>query len=231
MQDRFKIMVFDAGILGTTVLEELAKNKQFSIVVVDDKKVTFHDITSTTYPKKHFGKLRTEVLKEKFGSEIDCLNSIKNLNGKELSNADILISTSDEFDLDVNNCLNEIAFKNNKKLLTARIIENNLAEIGPLFIPGKTACFKCYETRIRSNLENAENYFKIKLFLGNTEKLFNLTALRKNISSLINLEISRIAYGQEPRIFDKIITLNLENNSMKEETLFRIPNCSVCDSK
>jgi thiazole/oxazole-forming peptide maturase SagC family component len=226
----FKVILFDAGIIGTTLLEQLANNKRFSITVIDSGKVNYQNVSSGVYPKKYFGRLRSDALKEKFDNLKFLNKKISDLVEKDLG-ADILVCASDEFNLEENNQINKLVFNKNLRLLTARLIENHLGEVGPFIAPNQTSCFKCYETRIRANLEDADNYFKKKISFGDSEKLRQLNALRKSMASLMELEISRLSSGENPKLVDKVISIDLNENTMSEEKLFRIPFCEVCDSK
>lgn len=230
MNDKaFNLMIVDMGILGNSLLIDLI-NKGFLITVVDYGKITFEDVSSCAYSKKYYGRKRIEILKEKFGTKINILNkSVFDLEKKDLIDVDLIVSTSDNFNLEKNNHLNHLALEHNIKLLTARLIENNLAEVGPLIIPHQTACFKCYETRIRSNLKDADNYLKKKIEFGNSEKLSQLATLAKIDSAIIELEIEKTIFSKQSEFLDKVITIDLNEYSMSEEQLFRIPNCPVCE--
>jgi len=229
MKNMFKIILFDAGILGTSLLDLLARNKNLSLEVVDPKNISYEDVSSGAYPKKYFGRSRVEILKEQFDEDVRFVNKkINNMKKNDLTDADLIVATSDSFNLEENNRLNELAFNSDKQLLTARLIEDGIGEVGPLIIPKQTACFKCYETRIRANVDDAENYFKKKISFGDSEKLMKLNSLKQIISSVLSLEVNRITKNQ-PKIMDKVISIDLNKHSMNENILFRIPNCQICD--
>lgn len=224
MENKPRIVLFDVGILGISILNQLKENKNISITVVDDKKISYQDVSSNAYPKKFFGQLRVDVLKEK----MDSIQFLNKMDEDDFS-WDLMILASDNFDLEKSNLINQLALKKNVKLVMTRIIDNHLGEIGPLIIPQQTACFKCYESRIRANLEDAEKYFGSKISLGDSEKLFQLTALRKIMSSLVELETLRIISDKKPRFADIVLSIDLNNNSMSADRIFKIPNCPVCD--
>jgi len=108
-----------------------------------------------------------------------------------------------------------------KKWLSARMNEY-IGEIGPIVIPKRTACFKCYTIRKLSAdyLERKENA-PIDL------KKKDICA--EIIADILVLKIMKIIGNDEDiKDFNSVIEIDPINNAIFRHTVLKVPNCEVC---
>lgn len=221
-----KIMVINVGPIGSDILASLLNLGFEKIRVFDNEKVKLFDIKLNVYEKKFLGESRCEVAKKIYKTreiEWHAENILRMKNfGKFVSDSDLIVLCSESFAIDLHNFVNEICFKNKKTWISARLL-NNSGEIGPIVVPYRTPCFKCYETRVKSNLGDFHNVdINVKNYL-------NLIFGQKIISSYLSLETLKILNNPSTAIsYGNVISINFENYSTSIDLLLKAPNCSVC---
>ena len=100
--------------------------------------------------------------------------------------------------------------------------------IGPLFIPGQTACYECFSNRYKANGEINDSIFqkalKDKIMPSVTPPFTGDIIYRMSV-----MEIARwIAEGENKRLEGKIISFHSLDLKTKEHILIKRPECSVC---
>ncbi|MBI1916591.1 MAG: TOMM precursor leader peptide-binding protein [Planctomycetes bacterium] len=102
--------------------------------------------------------------------------------------------------------------------------------VGPVFRPGKTACWECLAERLRANRE-AETYVQRKT--GRPDPLpvplADMPATRAIACNLAATEIAKwVARGESPDLEGKILTLDVLSWKTQWHTVVRRPQCSAC---
>lgn len=137
-----------------------------------------------------------------------------------LKQADIVLLSSfnnEKFNLKIN----ELCVKNNVPFLTARMFLT-FCEIGPLVIPYKTACFKCYQLRLESNNS------KISANLKTPTKFFPFLTI---FTSFIFLELINFLILKTSSSIGNILEIDFKNFSIKKHPVLKVPFCPVCGDK
>ncbi|MEQ8188121.1 MAG: TOMM precursor leader peptide-binding protein [Candidatus Eremiobacterota bacterium] len=126
--------------------------------------------------------------------------------------------------------LNEI---NRKNLDTGKewlIIKPSglIPSIGPLFIPGHTACYKCFSTRYRANREI--NDFILHEKIKDKSITYPVFSFSGNIIYFMSvMEIARwLVEGNNKRLEGKIITFNSVDLKTEEHMVIKRPECTDC---
>lgn len=102
--------------------------------------------------------------------------------------------------------------------------------VGPLLIPGKTACWGCLRHRLRGH-RKVECYLQKK---KNTAQPFptSLSVLPSTLQIALNLAATEtakwIVCETNPRLEGKIVTLNTLSLEKRDHVLVRRPQCSCC---
>lgn len=100
--------------------------------------------------------------------------------------------------------------------------------IGPLFIPGRTACYECFSLRYRANRELNDHIFQKKL-RGKISPSVALPFTSDVLYSLAVLEIARwISEGENKRLEGRIVSYNSRDLKIEEHVLIRRPECKAC---
>lgn len=102
--------------------------------------------------------------------------------------------------------------------------------IGPLFVPGKNACWECLAVRLRGNLpveqavEQMEGLITVFPDAGAFMPPGEQTAL-----NLAALELAKWVVGCEPgHIAENLFTIDLRKPGMEKHAVQRLPQCPVC---
>jgi molybdopterin-synthase adenylyltransferase len=105
-----------------------------------------------------------------------------------------------------------------------------VGQIGPLVIPGETACYECLRARQNSHMENpqetraAEN----EGFPGQLTNSFH-PSMTSVLGELAQLELTKFYSGCLPSsIVGSVIEVNLMKPSVVTRRVLKIPRCSAC---
>lgn len=107
------------------------------------------------------------------------------------------------------------------------------ATVGPLFVPGSTACYMCFEARLRSNWAFLAEYRAFQDYLrerrqgarpwGGLHAQFELTA------SLATLEVVRLVTGfTSPMLAGRFVSVDLFSHQTTRHEVLRVPRCPHC---
>lgn len=102
--------------------------------------------------------------------------------------------------------------------------------IGPFFLPGRTPCWACLESRVRHNSE-IETYVERKLGLQQpiTTTRARIPLADAQVASITLLQIARwLATGQNPTMEGRITALNIVTGEQAHHGLVRRPQCPDC---
>lgn len=106
-------------------------------------------------------------------------------------------------------------------------------EIGPFVIPGATACYYCYNTRRKSNLEKFE-YLK-SFEEGYTQRPER--SIRRGepsifcsiLGEILAWEVYKYLLGfEQPATFDTLLQFNLMSLELTKHHIFKLPRCPKC---
>ncbi|MCV2883418.1 TOMM precursor leader peptide-binding protein [Aestuariibacter sp. AA17] len=102
--------------------------------------------------------------------------------------------------------------------------------IGPLFVPGRTACWRCMENRIKHNRE-VESYIQAKTNaqtpLPLTRSRINMTEMQ--VASMATMQLVKwLAHGYNPELESRIVSLDIFSLQQHGHYLVRRPQCSAC---
>jgi bacteriocin biosynthesis cyclodehydratase domain-containing protein len=160
-------------------------------------------------------KNETDICKEKLNSFI-----------KE---CDLLVVATDFSSPYLYNLINDICLEKNKKWVIASI-DGELGLITPVFIPYKTACYKCFELRLESNIiEGYKEYMKIKYankILSKNDEIFILPV--KIVADILTYRvITFLREGSDP-FQENSLFINLKTLSMDINHTLKLPRCPAC---
>ena len=99
--------------------------------------------------------------------------------------------------------------------------------IGPLFVPGKTGCYRCLATRLARN-RPVHRFVAEKLEAELIEPLGALPATLTAAHQLAAVEIVKFLAGAKEGLQGKVLSLNMRTWSCRTHELFRNPYCRSC---
>lgn len=104
--------------------------------------------------------------------------------------------------------------------------------VGPTFIPNRTACYECLETRVLMNLRERDSYVKYKAALAASNVAmadFAIEpALRALLASQTALEVLNFVLTSYDFTLNKILAIYLPTMEFSYNEVLRLPRCAAC---
>lgn len=112
------------------------------------------------------------------------------------------------------------------------VLQNLVGYIGPLILPGETACFECLRARQDSNLADpqaeqavGEAAFESQPFIGFHPSMASV------LGDIAAFELTRFYSGVLPRQkTGSLIEVNLLSSRMTTHKVLKVPRCLICSS-
>ncbi|MHA1756471.1 MAG: TOMM precursor leader peptide-binding protein [Promethearchaeota archaeon] len=193
------------------IISNIQKNR---ILIIGDGDIKTYLIDFLSY----FDIKNLKIIKN-----IDYINNFFNM----IKKINLIVLCQDNYLPKECDIINKQCIENEIPWISCRITDYGDGEIGPFVIPKKTSCFKCYEYRLKSNLEYREEYndlIKIK-----EKEIENLDIMKKIIAAYTVLEILKflIKY-KNPITINNVLSIDFENYNNIIHPVLKIPNCPVC---
>jgi bacteriocin biosynthesis cyclodehydratase domain-containing protein len=97
--------------------------------------------------------------------------------------------------------------------------------VGPLILPGRTACFECTERRLAANVEYSQLYLDV---VADAPAAPTPRALRSWAYALASLTLLRWVANRDPRVPGRLLTLVADDLSVRPALVYRVPRCREC---
>ncbi|RKT89254.1 bacteriocin biosynthesis cyclodehydratase domain-containing protein [Saccharopolyspora antimicrobica] len=112
------------------------------------------------------------------------------------------------------------------------VIDGPFLHVGPTFLPGATACYACFETRVLMGLTNADGYLRYKRALAraaaNGGRPPLLPAVTGLLTSYLALEVINFARTGSSFTAGKSLGLHLPTWEIAVNEVLALPGCRVC---
>lgn len=100
--------------------------------------------------------------------------------------------------------------------------------IGPTVIPGETACYTCFDLRLKSNMSDYEEYLLLESHLKEDDLHSGALMINPGMD-LAALEVAKILTGfVAPTTIGQLFTLNLLTLASRSHPVLKIPRCPSC---
>jgi bacteriocin biosynthesis cyclodehydratase domain-containing protein len=104
--------------------------------------------------------------------------------------------------------------------------------VGPLFVPGRTACFDCFETRVGMNLRERASYQQYKSLLAERRVKVGAPPLEPALTSLlashVALEALNFSATGNGFMVGKVLAVYLPSMEVSFNEVLRVPGCPSC---
>jgi thiazole/oxazole-forming peptide maturase SagC family component len=126
---------------------------------------------------------------------------------------------------------NELAIRHQCHFLSV-VLQDAIGYVGPLVIPGETACYECLVAREDSNLDDSETRRNVEQaaeegwhVVGSHPLLISVLA------SVAAFELVKF-YGEMIAVFNvaTLIEVNLLNTRITARKVLKVPRCVICSS-
>lgn len=189
--------------------------------------------------KAEAGKPRQTVFKKYFEQIFD-LTDIRTgpdvLNKEAVyeysKDADFLIGCFDKDFISVHHWLNQAATELGKPALFAEV-ENHLCRIGPLVIPGQTACYMCYRMRTIACADDFTDAMTYEMYL-NQKKKPGLSdrgffpGVLHHAGSVVASEVIKVMLALDAPLASWMLEFNALSYESKKHYVLQKHDCPVC---
>jgi bacteriocin biosynthesis cyclodehydratase domain-containing protein len=124
---------------------------------------------------------------------------------------------------------NSFCLKHNIQFLPV-VLQDMIGYVGPLVVPGETACFECMTSRWNSNLDGEESRWDF--FRADLENIVGYhPAMASMLGSIAAFELTKF-YGVRLPLsaVGRLIEVNLLTMEMQSRKVLRVPRCPACSS-
>jgi len=239
--------IIGLGGQGAFIASSLANEGIGHIKCIDPDIVTDEDTYfSSLFKQNDIGKRREQVLTEfmnKTYNELDFeVSNLTTITEKDIydwiNDCDIVIFAMDKGFSAVLYWVNKAALQRTPPLpWFSTEVEGIEGIIGPMIIPGETACYMCYKMRSIANENSFSDSISYNRYLKDRKK--DESSKRSNLSiglnisaNFIALEVFKALTGYiQPQLLSKIFVVNYMNLNCEFHKILRKPNCPHCGIK
>jgi len=115
------------------------------------------------------------------------------------------------------------------------VVDGPFVLVGPLFVPGDTSCFECFETRIAMSLRDNKGYVDYKQAIAGlparSETTQILKLLYRPLAAHVAVETFNFTVSGRSTLIDKMLSIHLPSMEFSYHEVLRLPYCSACGAK
>ena len=104
--------------------------------------------------------------------------------------------------------------------------------VGPTFVPRRSSCYECFETRVSLSMRESESYVRYKRALANRAIKSGgpqlVRPFRGVLASLAALEVANLAATGSNFTVGKALTVYLPTLEFSFNEVLRVPGCAAC---
>lgn len=144
---------------------------------------------------------------------------------------DCLVATSDFGGQQSLRVWNEFCIKHERHFLPV-VLQDMIGYVGPLVVPGETACLECLRARQNSQMDDpaSRRAAESAAFEGQVVAGFH-PAMASILGDIAALELSRFYGGwMRSRMAGTLIEVNLLGTQMTTRKVLKVPRCQVCST-
>jgi bacteriocin biosynthesis cyclodehydratase domain-containing protein len=150
--------------------------------------------------------------------------------GEAVLGADVVVIALEQPDLRSCHLVNRICIRQDTPWLLATI-DGNRGLVGPLFVPGHTACYSCYQTLAWAATPSsvmAQRYRQHLIQRGASSFFPGLPGFAQLVAGYTSLAAVHFLLRQTSFALGKVVTLELNNMTVDLEEVLKLPRCPVC---
>jgi len=145
--------------------------------------------------------------------------------GRAVEDADAVVLTADDPPYELARWFNAACVGAGTPFITAGQVPP-LVRVGPLYVPGRTACFACHETALRAQSLAYDRYVE---HVGESPtRAATLGPASAIVGSMLAQELMHLLIGLEPATAGKALTIDLRTLRTSFEVIPRDPACRAC---
>lgn len=227
------------GSLGSYVLLALAPLGIGKIRAIDHRTVNHRDVKHGFYLSEHLGEPRCTVLQKIFDKFVKRTSfewyplEVESTTVEEiLGDPDLVVSCSDQSLPSLHNYINESCLERKINWLSARFY-GYYGEVGPTIIPYMTPCYKCYEYRVQSNIDEMKESTRFESRpKHSSENNLSLGISARMLSEYVSLEsLKMLTKNETPKTVGAVLSIDFQNYRNTLHLVLKVPYCPACGQR
>ncbi|MEW6456779.1 MAG: hypothetical protein AB1410_08735 [Acidobacteriota bacterium] len=246
------IGLIGAGFIGMRVVQNiLSMQVGKSIMIADDRKISNKEIESKNFlfflmdgacgDRSNYIHILAKYLQrfETLGDKVEIQyfnvldeQTLKNI----LRSSDITIIGMERYHPRLFSEINLLAHEEKASILYS-FVDGSLGIVGPLVIPGETACYTCMEASLESSMTNPFAFTTFKTFMekqeeyGENQSLSGIPPLYDIVSGfVVDSFIRFFLSGDSVPIINRALIIDFESLEMDLQDILKIPGCPACST-
>lgn len=148
----------------------------------------------------------------------------------------VFVPLNPQLNIELYKEMNRVFVEENISWLSAHIVRTNV-QIGPLIVPGLTACHRCYDARKKSNMEQYKAYMDYENSIdknktGNKGNEDDFILCATIGASLVVFEILKLFLQfKTPSTYGAVLDIDLSDYKIDYHYILKLPRCPVCGVK
>lgn len=230
------VAIIGCGGLGTWALGGLAGAGVGHFVLVDDDTVEPSNLNrQILYVDADIGRSKAECAGEwvrRFAPRTDVTTICRRMRGVEdiaplARDADLVILLADWPAYEIERWVNEACIAASTPYIACGQ-GTPIMKIGPLYVPGRTACFACEETQMRAAAPLYDDVVAMRQ--RTTASAMTLGPAAGIVGTLLSLEVMHALLGQPAATEGRALLLDIQTLETSWAPVERDPACPVCRS-
>lgn len=238
---RARVGIFGLGPLGVRVARSLSSSGVGTIIGIDAGNVTQTDINQEHfYRPADQGQPRGKVFPE-CGQRYQPMTSWEGIDNRlkdqddfarDLKGLDYLVVCLESFQPWLYEQINQACLELNL-IWTWCTLDGHEGMVGPTVIPWETACWKCYDLRVKANMDHYEEYMAYEDHLYkqkiNQAQFGYLLPSIDFLAGLSALEVVKDLSGLTPPLtYGTQLAVNLLTTQFELHPVLKVPRCPAC---
>lgn len=230
---RARVVLMGLGGYGSHIFYGLASLGVGSLTLVDCDRVDISNLNrQILYGESDVGMRKVDVVKDKapqFNSQINYDFMDHRVSSPDdivdlMRGADLLVLAADSPREKIFDWTNQAAYQAGVPVLFSLGVTPSILRIGPLVVPGKTACFRCAMPAISLSVDDP-----VVRFINGRSRHGVIASHLMMAGGAAVLEILRHLTGFEPcRLYDRKLIVDVARYEMTMEPVRRRASCPFC---
>jgi len=231
-----RIVVVGCGGLGTWAIAALAAAGVRRLRLVDHDAVELSNLNrQAIYRPDQVGAAKVKAAAEwlrAFDRRIEVEAQERRVDGpavarRVVEEADAVVLTADEPAYELGRWVNAACLDARVPFITAGQVPP-LLRVGPLYMPGRTACFACQETALRARSVAYDRY--VEQVRESPSRAATLGPASAIVGSLVALELMHLLIGVAPATTATALTIDIRTLQASRDVVPRDGGCPACSA-
>jgi bacteriocin biosynthesis cyclodehydratase domain-containing protein len=229
-----RVLLLGCGGLGTWALMALVSAGVGSLTLVDDDVVELSNLNrQIAYGVGALGRPKVEAAAS-WVAEFDPSTAVRAVQERVegvrqvralADAADVVVVTADWPPYELGRWVNTACVDARVPFVMAGQVPPIL-KVGPLYVPGATACFECHERALRSRSPHYDDY--VAHARANPAPATTLGPASGMVGAAVAMELMHLLIGATPATRGTACLIDLRDLTSRRETIDRDPDCPAC---